>query len=101
MIETIVSGLIVAAVSGLTFLSYKHHEGYVLLTKPLRLALCAAFIAVLFYSIGFTNGKYSKDGEMSFSYGWVTIGFIAFVVFMGILDFLPMLTKKNSNKHEQ
>ena len=101
MIEAIVSGLIVATVSGLTFLSYKHHEGYVLLAKPLKLALYAAWIAFFFYTIGFTNGKYSKEGGMSFSFGWVTIGFITLGVFIGILDSLPILTKKNSKKHEQ
>ena len=48
MIETIVSGLIVATITGLTFLSYKHHEGYLLLAKPLKLAIYAAIIAVFF-----------------------------------------------------
>lgn len=101
MIESIVSGLLVAAVTGLAFLSYKHHDGYKLISKPLKLLAWAVFLAANAYSLGFTSGKYSKNEEMVFSLGWLTVGLIAFWVFIGLLDFLPLLTKGSDSRHSK
>jgi len=101
MIEAVVSGLLVAAVSGLAFLSYKHHEGYQIVAKPLKYMAWAILIAANSFSMGFTSGKYSKTGEEPFSLGWVTIGFVVFWIFIGLLDFLPLLTKTYETKGDR
>jgi len=93
MIEAVVPGLILASVSGLAFLSYKHHAGYQLLARPLKYAAWAVVIAADAYSLGFTNEKYRDDGEPFFAPGWLTLGMIAFWVYIGCLDFLPHLTR--------
>ncbi|HEY5505551.1 MAG TPA: hypothetical protein VIK28_10380 [Sedimentisphaerales bacterium] len=102
MIEAIVSGLVLASVSGLAFLSYKHHGGYKLLSRPLKWVWLAAFVGFNGYIIGFSDGKYSNGKPMLFSFGWVLAGFAGFWLFIGLLDFLPEIThqdrKNNADK---
>jgi hypothetical protein len=80
MIEAIVSGLILASVSGLVFLSYKHHEGYKLLAGTLKLGAWAVFIGMICYDMGFSAGKYSDGKPMAFSSGWATLRFHGILV---------------------
>ncbi|WP_077444396.1 hypothetical protein [Rhodanobacter sp. C05] len=98
MLESIVSGLIVAAISGLAFLGYKHPEGYKQISKPLKYVCWAVLIAANVYAMGFTAGKYSDGKDMSFSLGWVTLGFMAFWIFLGFLELLPIILKSNGSK---
>jgi uncharacterized membrane protein len=93
MIETIIPSLVVAAASGLAFLSYKHHDGYDVLAKILKLVVLFVIAAASAYSFGFTEGKYSTSGEMPFSLGWLLIGALLFLLFLLLLDLLPLLTK--------
>jgi len=95
MLESIVSGLFVAAISGLAFLGYKHPDGYKQISKPLKYACWAAFIAANIYAAGFSAGKYSDSKDMGFSLGWVTLGFMGFWIFLGFLEILPIILKSN------
>lgn len=91
MFEAIVSGLVVAAFGGLTLLAYRHHAGYMLLSRPLKLGAWGVLISANAFSMGFTLGKLSDGKPEPFSSGWVTAGVIAFFVFIGLLDVLPQL----------
>jgi TRAP-type C4-dicarboxylate transport system permease small subunit len=119
MLETVIAGLILAAVSGLTFLAYKHPKGYRWLSDILIVVLvvvCALFYA---YRIGFSNGyqacfkaasKVEKTYDIPISsddsvVSYFSLTVIACWVFLTFLRFLlPRLTeadrKDNINKDE-
>jgi hypothetical protein len=94
MIETIISGLSIAAFSGLTFLAYKHHEGYKVIIKPILITVWVMFIWATGFFMGFTHHKYSDNAEMPFPYYWIGIGLILFYLYLLVLDNLPNLTNK-------
>jgi hypothetical protein len=62
MIETIAAGLIVATVSGLTFVAYKHPRGYQKLYLPLIGVLAGYWLLHMAYSFGVMNGFYDALG---------------------------------------
>jgi uncharacterized membrane protein len=101
MIEAVISGLLVAALSGLAFLSYKHHEGYVLISTVLKLLVVAVYISAFSYTIGFLQGGPKGMEDMFFSFGWVSFGLFALLFYLFFLDFLPMLTKKNNKENKK
>ena len=101
MLETIISGLVLAAVSGLAFLAYKHHEGYSLLIKWVRVVAFGVFACLLSFNLGFTCGKYSNGAAEPFSIGWVVIAFCVFQLYVGLLDFLPDLIGQHGKENKQ
>jgi hypothetical protein len=54
MVETFVLSLVLAALSGLTFVAYKHPRGYRKMSKPLALSVSLLAIAVLSFTLGGT-----------------------------------------------
>ena len=101
MIEAIVSGLVVAAVSGLTFLSYKHHDGYKIISDGLKKLYWYVLIGVFCYHIGFTKGKYADEGQIeAFSIWWALGSLIGLLIFLGFLDLLPELTRRKDDNDE-
>jgi hypothetical protein len=89
VLEALISSLLVAAISGLTFLSYKHHDGYKAIARPLKVCACVVFISLAAYDLGFTAGKY---GGTELSMMWTSLSFMGFWVLLAFLDILPMIT---------
>lgn len=110
---TIVSGLVLAFVSGLTFVAYKHPKGYrfiaIYILSPLLifpLAFCLIKIGGIVYYIGFLRGCADKATEDTVNVSvssiqglhqnftelaWVFGISIAFVVFGAFLCILPII----------
>src|ERR1700722_12962656 len=97
-IIAVASGLILAAVSGLVFLAYKHPEGYLVVGITLivlTVIICGLSVA---YLMGFSYGcSYCKNYEaFDIYWDWVgwdgAIGFIV-VIFLLLLMKLPAITK--------
>ena len=105
VLEALISSLLVTAISGLTFLSYKHHDGYKVISRSLKVCACAVFISLTAYDLGFTAGKY---GGTELSMMWTHFGFIGFWILLAFLDILPMIIdqggkrsrENNVDKHE-
>jgi len=100
IIETTVSALIVATLSGLAFLAYKHHEGFKLIVTPLVIADFIAYAAFQSYKIGYSNGVYATEIEkVAFSNDttmlWAAGIFATFYIYIMILTLLmPKIAKK-------
>lgn len=52
MIETIISGIVLAAISGLTFIAYKHPKGYFRIHIPLTTIIGSTMMCILFWNFG-------------------------------------------------
>lgn len=56
MLETITAGLVVALVTGVTFVAYKHPRSYRKFYDPLSITVLAILAGRIIYGIGFGNG---------------------------------------------
>ena len=105
VLEALISTLLGVAISGLTFLSYKHHDAYKAIARPLKVCAFAAFFILMAYSLGFTAGKY---GGTELSIMWTGLVFSGFWILLAFLDILPMIIdqggkrsrENNVDKHE-
>ncbi len=98
VLESLISSLLVAAISGLAFLSYKHHDGYKVISRPLKVCTFAVFISLMAYSWGFTAGKY---GGTELSIMWTTVCFTGFWVLLLFLDVLPMIADEGGKRNRE
>jgi hypothetical protein len=113
MIPSIVAGLVVAFVSGLTFVAYKHPAGYRKLHIPLIASAWGVFIIHMIYYFGETQGFYqaldgvrelNKDKAVFFQtpshasdpIWWfiIPMSFVAYVTFLRALPSLLDLPGK-------
>lgn len=101
MLENTISGLIIAAVGALTVLAYKHPAGYIRLAKGLLLIGIVLYLLASGYACGFTDGKYSDDGEMFFSHGWLVAGLLAAYAYFFVLTMLPHILKDGSDSSSE
>ncbi len=70
MISSIIAGLVVAFVSGLTFVAYKHPAGYRKLHIPLIASAWGVWIIHMIYSFGEQSGFYhALDGVREMNKG--------------------------------
>src|SRR5437764_14014645 len=66
MLASIIAGLVVAFVSGLTFVAYRHPAGYRKLFIPLMASAWGVWIVHMIYSFGEQSGFYrALDGVRS------------------------------------
>ena len=68
MIEAVLSSLIVATVTGLTFVAYKHPSGYRRIHTPIIIVCGVITVGYMLYSIGHTIGFYEatrRTGELN------------------------------------
>ena len=115
MIQTLLSSLIVAMVTGLTIIAYKHPAGYRKLYSPINIACGLVTFGYASYSIGHTLGFYEalsgvlalnkspfiSPKDESAPFWWILIPVLA-SAYMLFLKSLPLIldlpnAKENSN----
>jgi hypothetical protein len=104
--ETLLSGLILAAVSGLTFLAYQHPNGYARLQWPLRICMflllavggawdTAAERTMSLLAPMLAPGQFGPAraalSEVKILAGWTFTGIAALYLYSEILGFLPQI----------
>lgn len=108
VLETTLSALIVAAVSGLAFAAYKHPGAYNRYYWFLMALSVAVFIAIMTYGLGYeiastTSRRFvSPDKSTEFeaaisryalSFVWVLLGSIACSLYLTFLSVLPHILR--------
>jgi len=113
MNETVITSLILAAISGITFLAYKHPEGYSKLYWPISIGTMFALCVYMSFYTGATHAlidttfllkegsdtEFKKIKEMYDANGMFLIYFIIFEVYLGFLSYLPHLIGSNDPKN--
>ena len=104
MMEALIPGLIIAAVSGVTFVAYKHPSAYQRITIPIRLILLLAFCCTAVWNFAVGETARALDGfvevskgleaiearrSLEFPFGWLFGGYIGIVLYFKFLSFLP------------
>jgi FtsH-binding integral membrane protein len=95
MLQTIISGLILAAVSGLAFLAYKHPKEYKKLSTILIWATFGIIMLFDVFMCGYITGVFCgsiEDNHSSWMIWVAVIGAIT-VVFLKCLTLLGLLAK--------
>jgi hypothetical protein len=116
MRDTIISAIVMAAISGLTFIAYKHPKGYARMYLPVMLSGMAVFLLYATYSIGFLYGfsaasiAYMKlnppplhfpeteSGSPTFWMLLLPVIFVGYLSFLLALPFILDLPKKDKEK---
>lgn len=109
MEETVISGLILAAISGVTFLAYKHHSGY------MKIYYFIHYGALLLMLLGFvwnagvditwvelsefivrdnTIDAIQARDDIKISYIWLVAGGLGVVLYAFFLGHLPWILGK-------
>ena len=109
MIETIVGGLIIAAVSGLSFIAYKHPKGYSKIGSVTYLFISASFLIyvvwVAGYQKGFYDGIQAKDAfakpEFPIEpFPWLVIAVFIILAYLMLLQNLPSILEMDHKKEK-
>ncbi|KAA5804881.1 hypothetical protein F1654_02465 [Alkalicaulis satelles] len=113
MIEVLVSGLVLAAVSALAWIAYKHPKGYQRIYGKILLLGGTIYLGVTIYWVGFIDGQSrlrTKVIDISPNYnipmselsttiiyapGWAFLIYIAFAAYVIFLSLLPNLLKED------
>jgi hypothetical protein len=107
MSDTLISAIVMAVISSLAFIAYKHSKEYERMYWPLTVIVLVIMLFDLAYSIGYDNGfsdssvHHPKNHDLFPS--WVWLGLTIFVVYLGFLLMLPHilnLPTKNTKKDE-
>ena len=119
--ETLVSGLILAALSGLTFLAYRHPEAYEKIYVPFVLAYGVIFIGTVGWNFGVLKTTYAVLDEIGYNFlddaekakerlllpEWLWLVLIGLYLYMTFLATLPKITgaqkppdPQNGEKHD-
>jgi hypothetical protein len=61
--ESILQGLIVASISGLTFIAYKHPKAFKMFEYPLYFLLIVSFFVFFTYEISYLRGYWDGKNE--------------------------------------
>jgi hypothetical protein len=113
--ETIFSGLLLAAITGLTALAYKHPEGYAKIHKVLSIILLLVVLSITSWNAAIDTFivrilRASKSVDMSqiervgdnlkVPFSWLVLGFMGIYGYLLFLDFLPSIvaTKERKDK---
>lgn len=106
MDDKLLPGLALAAISGLTFVAYKHPEGYTRLLKPIGIVSQAIFLAALIWDISGTRAYFrlydylepikreaakAAVDNAEFLNGYIVAGYMAAGLYLGFLAFLPQI----------
>jgi len=110
MLESIVSALIVALIGLPAFLAYKHHSVYARISSRLSTYAFALALAV----VAFNFGQYMALAQISESVEIKSLidnqntllrniyisalSYLAFVIYLTVLDYLPNILGNESNK---
>jgi hypothetical protein len=116
MLDNLIPAIVVAAISGLTFIAYKHPNGYGRIYMPLMYSAFGIFLVCGIFHTGYLLGF----GDASVSYlklnkiplnipetpsnpYWILIAFCIFVVYLSFLRVLPDIlgfSSKNGKEDE-
>lgn len=111
MLEIVVSGLLIAAVSAIVFVAYRHPSAFVRLYTSLKFPFGAAGLVFFGWMLGDTQGRATVDGSLLQAipnndtarqavrvvlqdtppYGWMLLGLLALWAFLEALAALPRL----------
>jgi branched-subunit amino acid ABC-type transport system permease component len=94
-IIAVASGLILAAVSGLVFLAYKHPDGYETLAIILIFLIVVVCALSSFYLFGYFNAC-EASGNTNYNPDWLLWDWgttFALILFLILLMKLPLITK--------
>jgi|GEM_PF-877900 cytochrome bd-type quinol oxidase subunit 2 len=109
MIETIVGGLFVAAVSGLSFLAYKHPKGYSKIGSVTYLFISVCFLIyvvwVFGYQQGFYDGKLAETASAKPEYPvepfpWLVLAILIILAYLKLLQNLPRILEIDYEKEK-
>lgn len=98
MIETIVGGLVLAAISGLAWLAYKHPRGYRTIKSSLEVIVGFVVAWLSGYFAGFIEGHDSESGDMPFSLLSIAAVYLAIMAYLIFLALLPRLTNEHRRR---
>jgi hypothetical protein len=107
-LKELLVGLAVLAVSGITFLAYKHPEGYKSLQGFIGVFLLAILIGTGVWDFALSDATraisdYSPSTEIKGaikglkSPGWLWLSIIGLLVYLWLLLFLPEVTDKDDD----
>ena len=93
--DTLISAIIMAVISSLAFIAYKHPTGYRKMYGP----LCVLDVVIMFvccaYSVGYENGFFDSSSHHPKNHdlipAWAWIGLLVFVVYLAFLLFVPYI----------
>ena len=102
--DKLIQGIALATLSALTFVAYKHPEGYQRLAKPIRWVVPAVFIAAVIWDVSsmrtmgnlyqFIDGAKLNDAKAAaentqFLNRYIFGAYLAAVLYLEFLAFLP------------
>ena len=100
--DKLITGLILAAVSGITFLAYRHPKAYDKLFQPLMFSSLGLFIAFSSYSLGWSAGHTSKEADVfPFSFEWIYVGYAVSYIYFKFLAMLPQILEDDPKKKKE
>ncbi|MFZ1701887.1 MAG: hypothetical protein WBO10_05370 [Pyrinomonadaceae bacterium] len=109
MMETTISGLIIAAVGGFAWIAYHHHDGFSRITRFFRwasliaLAIFSVFRFGAYYSAikmlpatGIADSLWAWSGlhELERGFWWLAGSCICLGLYLCFLEFLPTILRK-------
>jgi len=109
MVDRVISGLLLASVSGVTFIAYKHPKSFARLYWFLMPASTVIFASAIAHNIGFYEAQTlmidfipkpidwprvlaAMDGK-TFHYYWMIYSQVAVWIYFTILFYLPLILK--------
>ena len=102
LMDKLITGLILAAISGITFLAYKHPKAYDKLFQPLMFSSLGLFIALSSYWLGWSAGHTSTDHDaFPFSFVWIYVGYAASYIYFKFLAMLPQILEDKPKKKDE
>ena len=101
----VVCGLLLAAVSGLTFIAYKHPKGYDKISPFIFLANAVLFLMYLAWTIGYQSGFYEgqkANGTLEYPipFHWLLILMIANAGYLSFLSYLPSILEIDKDDND-
>jgi hypothetical protein len=119
MRDTIISAIVMAAISGLTFIAYKHPKGYARMHYPVMITFGAVWVLYATYSIGYVYGfgdaasaflklnpsayLHSPERESHSPTLWIfllPVLFIGYLSFLRALPYILGLPSNNKKEHD-
>lgn len=116
MIETIISSLLVAAVTGISFVAYRHPAAFSKLFTPILMVMGTALVFGLIWDVAVSRafvdlspfivtGKLDSAQKaietLSLPMGWLIGGFFGFYIYLVFLLSLPkLLSQKSGDRGE-
>lgn len=114
--ENLIQGLFVAAIGGLTYVAYKHPDGYSRMYWPLMGAVILSMTGILIWELGISAGLGAllpllQDGKaedalratnaIKILSGWHFAAYFVLIVYLMFLSALPHILGNNKNPNKK